>query len=66
MGYGAKYDAIYRWLDCELGHRNYVWTSDNQPGQDASSVYLCDLEAARKLVHEFGLDLLYLEDYKLV
>ena len=65
-GSGAKFDAILRWLDREVDHGTYVWTSDNKPGHDASAVYLVDLEAAQRLVEEFGLELLYLEDHQLV
>lgn len=65
-GYGATYDAIHRWLLDEVGRGNFVWTSDNQPGHDASAVYLSDLDIAQRMVERFGLELLYLDEQKLV
>ena len=65
-GYGPKLDAMHLWLRQELGQGCYAWTGDAQPGQDASAIYLPDIETARRLVAKFELELLYIEDMKLV
>ncbi|MDA8746634.1 hypothetical protein N9M66_00300 [Litoreibacter sp.] len=64
-GYGRKLDAIHRWLRQELGADNFAWASDSQPLQDASAIYLPTIEIAHRLVKEFDLELLFLEDLKL-
>lgn len=65
-GQALEVDAIYEWLRQEVGQGNYAWTSDSQPGFDASAVYLPSVEIAYRLVAEFDLELLYIEDMKLV
>ncbi|SLN63819.1 hypothetical protein ROA7450_03352 [Roseovarius albus] len=66
LGYGRKLDEMFDWLNCEVGQNNYVWVSDRQPGHDASAVYLRSLDDAQKLVECFELELLFLEELKLV
>lgn len=65
VGYGLKLDAIHQWLRQELGWQNYAWASDAQPGQDATAIYLPNIEIAHRLVEEFELELLLVEDMKL-
>lgn len=64
-GYGMKLDAIHHWLRQELGAGNYAWASDMQHQQDASAIYLPTIEIAHRLVREFELELLFVEDMKL-
>lgn len=65
LGYGLKLDAIHHWLRLELGGENFAWTSDSQPGHDASAIYLPNIEIAHRLVEKFDLELLLIEDMKL-
>ncbi|WP_298921115.1 hypothetical protein [uncultured Roseobacter sp.] len=65
LGHGLKLDAIHHWLDLELGRDNYAWTSDTQPGHNASAIYLPNTEIAHRLVEKFELELLFIEDMKL-
>lgn len=65
-GYGLQYDDIYHWLQREVGPGNYVWTSDNQPGFDASAIFLRNLDDATRLVERFELELLYLKEQVLI
>ncbi|WP_299631901.1 hypothetical protein [uncultured Roseobacter sp.] len=59
-------DAIHEWLLRELGWGNYAWTGDNQPGHYANAFYLPNMDVARRLVETFDLELLHLEDMKLI
>ena len=65
-GYGPKLEAMHLWLRQELGQGCYDWTGNAQSGQDAPGIYLPDIETARRLVARFELELLYIEDVKLV
>lgn len=60
-----KLDSIHSWLRQELGAGNYALASDMQPQQDASAIYLPNIEIAHRLVREFELELLLVEDMKL-
>lgn len=65
-GFGPKLADMHRWLNEECGSDGYVWASDSQPGHDATAIFLTDTETASRLVEAFGLELLFIEDVKLV
>ena len=65
-GFGPKLAAMYHWLSQECGSDGYVMANDNLPGCDASAIYLADTETASRLVETFELELLFMEDLKLV
>ena len=65
-GSGTLYDAIHEWLHHEMGQNGYAWTSDTIPGHYASAIYLPNVEVAHRLVEQFDLELLFIEEIKLI
>ena len=53
-------------LHHEMGQNGYAWTSDTIPGHYASAIYLPNVEVAHRLVEQFDLELLFIEDMKLI
>ena len=55
-GHGSRMDAMLRWLDQELGRREFAWHSGGSgwPGFDASAVYFRHPRDAARFMEAFG------------